>query len=204
MIKLFRCLFIETDFPYFNPVAFILTSFPTERGESYLIFPLSFFFILGNYQNVWAFFCDPPLFHHVARKCQKEMVQTFICICFASRMSSASYSVHSPSCLHLFLPTWSAPPSLPLSSPNLRPALFPSFIFYFLKRTGLICVLTNIHSPLQLFSAPPRPFTPSHAVLTSPHSPPFSASFQFLLLKWDVVCTEESVYIPYRRPLSGY
>lgn len=34
-----------------------------------------------------------------------------------------------------FLPTWSAPPSLPLSSPNLRPAPFPSFIsiFFFFK-----------------------------------------------------------------------
>lgn len=193
MIKLFRCMFIETDFPYFKrpPVRFDLTYFPTERSvptvtgfERYLIFPVSLF-ILGNYQTLF-FSCDPPLFHHVARKCQNETWQTFICICFASlNNTSASHSVHPPSCLHPFLPTWSAPAcSLPLSSPNLRPAPFSLFYFIFFKRTGLICVLANIHSPLRLFYAPPRPFTPSHAVLlTSLHSPPFSASFQFLLLK---------------------
>lgn len=82
-----------------------------------------------------------------------------------------------------------SPSSFPL------PPLIPLHLASVATLARLICVPANIHSYAATLLSHIQPFYPSSAVLlTSPRSPPFSASFQFPLLKWDVVYRGECVH----------
>lgn len=166
----------STDFSYFkrdpHPTCSFWSHFKTRSVlaitgfERHLILPVSPF-IFGKNQT-WIFFsCGPPLFHHIAGKCQEAASGTFICICFASlcrfsHKTSASHFVH----LHPFLPTWSAPPPPPLlfSPPNLTPAPF-SLAFFFPYFFEVNWGLSALWQTFILRCGP----SPLHPVLLAPH-----------------------------------
>lgn len=111
-------------------------------------------------------------------------------------LTSVSRSVCSPSvpfslATPLFIPPSSTHP--PISNPHLCASW-----------TRLISALANIHSPPLSSSPPSSPFTP-HLLSFSPLRAlllsPLLCNF---LCSNEMLCTEESVHIPYRQLLSGY
>ncbi len=92
----------------------------------------------------------------------------------------------------------SRPPQLHRTSSLLPPLIPQSHTHTFaLVRVGpsLSSLWQTVIRPPLTCSPPSSPFTASSAVpLTSQRSPPFSSSFQFPLLKWDVVYRGECVH----------